>query len=112
MTTTRFAILAGALTLGLGLLPAAGPAWGQASQSVPSVTDMPSTGEAPGVLKPQPDLHGRSGQGVGEQHGTDSASPGGTSGVSTEGPTGTGATMTGPEAPGTGQTVPPPAAGQ
>ena len=93
-------------------LAAAVPAFAQSGQGTPSVTDMPATGDAPGVLRPRPDLHGRAGQGEGEQHGTDSASPGGAGGTSVTGPTGTGATMGGPEAPGTGPTIPPPASGQ
>lgn len=75
------------LTLALGLVGMAllsSPVGAQSNQSVPSVTETPTVDPAtPPVIQPSPDLHGRSGQGVTEQHGTDTASPGGTPGAST-----------------------------
>lgn len=48
----------------------------------PPVSEPTEMGEQPGVLRPAPDVHGRSGQGVQEQHGNDAASPGGSIGAS------------------------------
>ena len=93
----------------LSLLLGPAPALAQSGQGVPQVTDAPTTPNAPTVLRPQPDLHGRAGQGVTEQHGTDSASPGGTGGATAPGPTGMGATMGGSA---NQQPATPPATGQ
>jgi hypothetical protein len=81
--------------LALSLLLGPAPALAQSGQGVPQVTDAPTTPNAPILLQPKPDVHGRPGQGATEQHGTDSASPGGTGGATAPGPTGMGATMGG-----------------
>jgi hypothetical protein len=75
MRTSR-SVLTGALAAA-ALLGLSGAAAAQQGQGVPQVTDMPHTGDAPVVLQPQPDLHGRSSAGTGEQHGNDDVSPGG-----------------------------------
>lgn len=49
----------------------------QALLEPPPTSEPAPTGEQPGVLRPVPDVHGRSGQGVAEQHGNDTTSPGG-----------------------------------
>ncbi|HEX6010619.1 MAG TPA: hypothetical protein VFY87_02210 [Geminicoccaceae bacterium] len=88
------------------LLAGPGPVAAQAEQGTPSPSDMPSSGDAPTVLRPVPDIHGRAGQGATEQHGNDSASPGGTGGTSVGGPTGAGATMGGTVDSSSGANVP------
>jgi hypothetical protein len=60
---------------------------GQSGQAPPSVTEMPNTGSAPYKLRPKPDIHGRA-QGTGQQHGNDTASPGGSGGSAPAGATG------------------------
>jgi hypothetical protein len=82
--------LAAAMLISLG-----GAAAAQQGQGVPQVTNMPNTGDAPGMIQPKPDLHGRSGAGVTEQHGNDDVSPGGATGVTT----GTGASAAGGGSP-------------
>jgi hypothetical protein len=99
----------GAALLAAGL--AATPACAQGGeQGATNAITPPSTQHQPTVLTPKPDIHGRSGGGVGEQHGSDTASPGGNTGT-TGGAAGTG--MTGGANPdaGSGNTVLPPKKG-
>ncbi len=90
-----------ALILAAAALPnLAGVALAQSNQAAPSVSDQPTTGTGAPVIRPQPDVHGRAGSGQGQQHGSDSASPGSTGGgVSTSDPAGSGPTMTNDGAP-------------
>jgi hypothetical protein len=106
--TTRRHLGAAVAVAGLlaGTLAGLGPAAAQSTQATPSPSDMPSSGDAPTVLRPVPDIHGRAGQGVTEQHGNDAASPGGAGGTTVGGPTGAGATMGGTADGGTGANVP------
>ena len=92
--------------LGFTFLASPGLAAAQTGQAPPMPSDMPSSGAAPTVLRPVPDIHGRAGQGATEQHGNDSASPGGAGGTSVGGPTGAGATMGGTVDSGGGANVP------
>jgi hypothetical protein len=99
MRTSR-SVLTGALAAA-ALLGLSGAAAAQQGQGVPQVTDMPSTGAAPGVLKPKPDVHGRSDAAGTQQHGNDDVSPGGATGVTT----GTGAAAAGGGSPDDGTTT-------
>lgn len=73
------------LILGLvGMALLSPPVGAQTGQNVPSVTETPTVDPVnPPVVQPTPELHGRSGEGAAGQHGTDTASPGGTPGAST-----------------------------
>jgi hypothetical protein len=62
--------------LGAACLLAAAVAQAQnAGQEPPVGTEMPSTQHQQEMVRPVPDVHGRSGGGTGQQHGNDAASP-------------------------------------
>src|SRR5687768_12069368 len=84
--------------LALGAL--AGQAFAQAGSGIPSPSEQPTTGTGAPTIQPHPDLHGRADTGEGQQHGSDSASPGSTGGgVNPTDPAGSGPTMGGDGAP-------------
>jgi hypothetical protein len=75
VTITRGRLLASAAALAAAVAVAGPAPRAQESQGAPTGTDMPSTQHQQGVVKPTPDLHGRSGGGEAEAHGNDAGSP-------------------------------------
>jgi len=68
----RFALLTATVLVAVSLVPALAQSDGQAP---PVGTELPSNQQAPGVIRPKPDIHGRSSAGQMETHGNDAASP-------------------------------------
>jgi hypothetical protein len=68
----RFALLTASALVAAPLLPALAQT---AGQTPPVGTDLPSNQQEPGVVRPKPDVHGRSDGGEMQTHGNDAASP-------------------------------------
>lgn len=68
----RYALLTATVLVAAPFVPALAQSDGQAP---PVGTDLPSNQQEPGVIRPKPDIHGRSDAGQMQTHGNDAASP-------------------------------------